>query len=146
VKRCVRIYVEGGATGKTADSDFRRGWKKFMNELHELARANDFHSLEVVRGKGRGNAFSRFKMHNKEHPNDLCVLLVDAETAVPEDARVWSIVANREGDNWQCPLGQQRGTYILWCILSRRGYSPIKMHFKSSSKKVLTQDLFPRRI
>ena len=40
VKRHVRVYVEGGAEGKTADSDFRRGWKKFLDELHELARAN----------------------------------------------------------------------------------------------------------
>lgn len=103
MKRCVRVYVEGGAQGKTADSDFRRGWKKFLNDFHELARANGYHSLEIVRGKGRGNAFNRFKMHRKECPNDLCVLLTDAETTVPKGARVWDIVARREGDRWQRP-------------------------------------------
>ena len=103
VKRCVRIYIEGGGEGKAADSDFRRGWKKFLNELHELARANGYHSLEVVRGKGRENAFNRFKTHQREHPDDLCVLLVDAETAVAEGARVWDIVADRVGDQWQRP-------------------------------------------
>ena len=103
VNRHVRIYIEGGAEGRDANSDFRRGWKKFLKELHELARANGYHSLEVVRGKGRGNTFNSFKVHEREHPNDLCVLLVDAETAVPEGACVWDVVAHREGDNWQRP-------------------------------------------
>lgn len=103
VRRHVRIYVEGGAEGKVADSDFRRGWKKFLHELHELARDHGFHALEVVRGKGRGNTFNRFKTHHREHPNDLCALLVDAECAVPDDVRVWDVVRNREGDHWQRP-------------------------------------------
>lgn len=103
VRRHVRVYIEGGAVGRTADSDFRRGWKIFLNELHVLAIENHYHSLEVVRGKGRGNTFSRFKVHKKEHPNDLCVLLVDAETAVPEGASVWDVVAHRVGDEWQRP-------------------------------------------
>jgi hypothetical protein len=103
VKRHVRVYIEGGAEGRTADSDFRRGWKTFLRELHELARVHGFHSLEVVRCKGRSNAFNRFKERHREHPNDLCVLLVDAEAAVPKNARVWDIVRNREGDRWQRP-------------------------------------------
>lgn len=103
VKRCVRVYIEGGSEGKIADADFRRGWKKFLNELHELARNNNFNSLEIVRGKGRGNAYRRFKKHKNEHPNDLCVLLVDSETAVPNGTLVWEVVRNRVGDNWQRP-------------------------------------------
>lgn len=103
VKRHVRVYIEGGAQGRTADSDFRRGWKKFLYELHVLAIDNNYYSLEVVRGKSRGNAFNRFKVHKKEYPNDLCVLLVDAEMAVPKGASVWDIVAHRAGDNWQKP-------------------------------------------
>jgi Domain of unknown function (DUF4276) len=114
VRRHVRVYIEGGAEGSTADSDFRRGWKKFLNELHELARDNGYHSLEVVRGKGRGNAFNRFKMHKKEHPIDLCVLLVDAEKAVPEGACVWDVVAHREGDKWQRPpWATERHLYLM---------------------------------
>lgn len=103
MRRFVRVYMEGGAKGRIADADFRRGWKKFLNELHQLAINNGYNSLEVVRGKGRGNAFNRFKMYRKEHPNDLCVLLVDAETTVPVGARVWDIVGRREGDRWQRP-------------------------------------------
>lgn len=103
MKKHVRVYIEGGAEGKTADSDFRRGWKKFLTDLHETARANGYHSLEVVRGKGRGNTFHRFKTHNKECPSDLCVLLADSETEVPAGTCVWDVVAQREGDKWQRP-------------------------------------------
>lgn len=103
VKRRVRVYIEGGAEGGAADSDFRAGWKKFLKELHDLARANDYHSLEIVRGKSRGNTFNRFKGHKNEYPNDLCVLLVDAETAVQDGVSVWDVVRRRGGDEWQRP-------------------------------------------
>ena len=114
VKRCVRVYIEGGAEGRGADGDFRRGWKKFLNELHELARARGYHSLEVVRGKGRGNTFERFKRHRAEHPEDLSVLLVDAEMAVPAGTRVWDVVARREGDRWERPpWATERHLYLM---------------------------------
>lgn len=103
MKKCVRVYIEGGAEGKTADNDFRRGWKKFLHKLHELAQQSGYQSLEVVRSKGRADAFRRFRLYQKEYPHDLCVLLVDAETRVSTDAKVWDVVAQREGDNWQRP-------------------------------------------
>ena len=112
VKRHVRVYIEGGAEGKTADSDFRRGWKKFLNELHELARENGYHSLEVVRGKGRGNAFDRFIKHKNVWPDDLSVLLADSEMAVPTGASVWKIVADR--DKWKKPpWATDRHLYLM---------------------------------
>lgn len=114
VRKCVRVYIEGGAEGQNADSDFRRGWKKFLNVLHELTRQNGYHSLEVVRGKGRANTFRRFTRHKTDFPDDLCVLLVDAETTVPDGAHVWSIVANREGDRWQRPSwATERHLYLM---------------------------------
>lgn len=103
VKRSVRIYIEGGAIGNTADTDFRRGWKKFLSSLHQIAISQNFHSLEVVRGKGRSDAFKRFRNHKKSNPNDLCVLLVDSEVAVPDNMNLWDVVANRVGDSWQRP-------------------------------------------
>jgi hypothetical protein len=103
VRRCVRIYIEGGAQGHSADSDFRRGWKKFLNELHLLARNNGFHSLEIVRGKGRANTFQAFSNYHRQYPHDLCVLLVDSECEAPSSANVWDIVAERCGDEWQRP-------------------------------------------
>lgn len=103
MKKYVRIYIEGGAKGRTADNDFRRGWKKFLIELHELSRKNGYQSLEVVRGKGRGDAFRRFRHYQKQYPSDLCVLLVDAEMVISANAKVWDVVAQREGDEWQRP-------------------------------------------
>ncbi len=114
VRPHVFIYIEGGAEGRNADSDFRRGWKKFLNELHELARKHGYHALKVVRGKGRTNAYQRFTKHKSDHPKDLCVLLVDSETAVLNNNRVWDIVAHREGDRWQCPAwATERNLYLM---------------------------------
>lgn len=114
MNRHVRIYIEGGAGGRSADSDFRRGWKKFLNELHLLARENAYHSLEIVRGKGRTNTFSRFNAHQREYPDDLCVLLVDAEMGVPDGTRVWDFVEHRSGDRWQCPSwATERHLYLM---------------------------------
>lgn len=103
VKRHVRVYIEGGAEGREAGADFRRGWKKFLKELHCLARKNGYQALEVVRGKGRTRTFNLFKEHKRKYPNDLCVLLVDAETAAPEGTGVWSVVERRKEDQWQRP-------------------------------------------
>jgi|KBSSwiStaDraftv2_1062776.scaffolds.fasta_scaffold46951_5 hypothetical protein len=112
VKRHVRVYIEGGAKGKTADSDFRRGWKKFLSEIHEFARQHGYRSLEVVRGKARGNAFHLFVKHKAVWPNDLVVLLADSETAVPNNASVWKIVADQ--DKWQKPAwATDRHLYLM---------------------------------
>lgn len=114
MKRCVRVYIEGGAEGRIADRDFRRGWKKFLDELHKLARNNGYNSLEIVCGKSRQNVFHRFTKYNIEHPNDLCVLIVDAETAVPTGAQVWETVACRKGDNWERPTwATERHLYLI---------------------------------
>ncbi|PLS80651.1 MAG: hypothetical protein CYG59_07375 [Chloroflexi bacterium] len=139
VKRFVRVYIEGGAKGKTNDSDFRRGWKKFLKELHDLAREHGYDALEVVRGMGRARTFESFVNCRKSHPNDLCVLLVDAEMAVRQGERVWNIVARRPQDNWQRPCwATERHLYLMvpfvetWLLtdidaLSRffkRGFNP----------------------
>lgn len=70
-------------------------------ELHELARTKEFHSLEIVRGKGRDTTFERFSKYQNEFPDDLCVLLVDSETDVPDGQKVWDTVRRR--DKWSKP-------------------------------------------
>jgi len=112
VKRCVRIYVEGGAQGKTADNDFRRGWRKFLNELHELARANGYHALEIVRGKGRANTFSLFINYKRKYPSDLCVLLVDAKRQFRMGPAFGILLRVEREITGSAPLGRRRGTYI----------------------------------
>ncbi len=114
VKRYVRVYIEGGATGKTADNDFRRAWRKFLHELDDVARENGYQSLEVVRGKGRSDTFRRFRHYQKQYPHDLCVLLADSETEVAQTDRVWDVVAKREGDKWQKPeWATERHLYLM---------------------------------
>ena len=103
VKRCVRVYIEGGTKGRPENGDFRRAWKMFLSELHELARRNEFNSLEVVRALGRGTAYRSFLKHAQVHPKDLCFLLVDSETPVEQGQDVWSVVREREGDKWEKP-------------------------------------------
>jgi hypothetical protein len=116
VKNRVRFFVEGGATGKTADSDFRRAWKKFLRELLALAQENGYFTLEVVRGKGRSNTFNLFLGSKTHYPNDLCVLLVDAEQTVVPGRQVWDVVAKRPGDNWQRPhWATERHLYLMVC-------------------------------
>jgi hypothetical protein len=105
VKRWVRVYIEGGAEGRIADNEFRQNWKKFLSELHETARnTGNYHKLDVIRLKGRSNAFDRFKKAKIEFPDDLCVLLVDSETVVlPLNKSVWDVVKQRKEDNWDRP-------------------------------------------
>ena len=112
VKQEVRVYIEGGSTGVTGDNDFRRCWKKFLSELHELARQCGYHRLNVIRGKGRGNTFNLFVNSKANWPRDLSVLLVDSETAVPTSASVWKIVGDR--DKWQKPSwATDRHLYVM---------------------------------
>lgn len=142
MRKHVRIYIEGGAEGRTADNDFRRGWKRFLSELHKLAQESGYQSLEVVRGKGRGDAFRRFRHYPKKYPSDLCVLLVDAEMVVSEDAKVWDVVAERHGDEWQRPAwAKEHHLYLMvafietWLITDQealksffnRGFNPKRL-------------------
>lgn len=114
MKRHVRVYIEGGGEGRTSDSDFRRGWKRFLAELHELARSYGYHSLEVVRGKGRGRTFDLFSKHKSSCPQDLCVLLADSETSVDTIDNLWNVVATRPGDKWQRPAwAEERHLYLM---------------------------------
>jgi hypothetical protein len=101
--RHVRLYVEGGAVGRDADADFRRGWKAFLREIHALARENGYQSLEIVRGGGRADTFRRFLRHQEEFPEDLCALVVDSECRVADGAGPWAVVREREGDGWRKP-------------------------------------------
>lgn len=101
----VRVYIEGGAEGHTADKDFRRGWGKFLRELRDLAHAYNFKTLDVIRGKGRSNAYERFVGHRKQCPGDLCVLIVDSECPVQAGDTSWGLVAGRQGDRWERPPG-----------------------------------------
>lgn len=159
VERRVRVFVEGGASGKQADNDFRRGWKKFLDELHRLARANGYQSLEVVRGKGRADTFRKFKSSRETYPHDLCVLLVDSEGPVAPKQGVWDVVANRRGDQWiKPPWAGGRHLYLIvqfietWLVADpdalrsffKGGFAPEKLpttNLEQQSKSKIEQAL-----
>jgi len=138
VKRRVRVYIEGGAEGRSANNDFRRGWKKFLYELHELAMERGYQGLGIIRGQGRADTYRRFAKYMNEYPDDLCVLLVDSETAVPNNSRVWDIVARREGDKWNRPAwATERHLYLMvhfvetWLITD---HAALQRYFKRGFK------------
>lgn len=159
VRRHVRIYVEGGARGRTADSDFRRGWKKFLNDIHETARNHGYQSLEIVRGTGRANTYRRFINYKNEFPNDLCVLLVDSEMLVSANTKVWDVVRNRPQDNWVRPAwATEKHLYLMvsfvetWLLTDqnalkeffKRGFNPTPLpttNLESRSKRDIEQAL-----
>ena len=102
-RRQVRMFIEGGADGRNAGGEFRRSWKNFLREVHDLARKHSFHSLEVIRGKSRSATFDLFKGGRDESPDDLCVLLIDSECAVATGTSSWQVVRTRTGDGWAKP-------------------------------------------
>ncbi len=103
MSRSVHVYIEGGAPGRAADNDFRRGWKKFLERLHRHARDCGYDGLNPIRGKGRSETFRRFKQDIEANRSDLCVLLVDSEGPVHGNQNVWEVVFNRDG--WRKPDG-----------------------------------------
>lgn len=132
VKRWVRIYIEGGAEGKIANDEFRQNWKKFLNEIHETARnPGNYQKLDIIRCKGRANAFRRFRKARNEFPNDLCVLLVDSETLfLPLNKPVWDVVKQRQEDNWDRPQwATEKHLYLMvpfletWLLTDQKALS-----------------------
>lgn len=132
VKKRVRIYIEGGAEGKIADNEFRENWRKFLNELHETAReTKKYQKLDIIRLKGRSNAFRRFRKAKNEFPDDLCVLLVDSETLVlPLNKPVWDVVKQRQEDNWDRPhWATEKHLYLMvpfletWLLTDQKALS-----------------------
>lgn len=114
MKRVVSVFVEGGREGRTEDSNFRRGWSTFLSELRSVAQANGYHTLGIVRGRGRQQTFDRFKNHKRRFPDNLCILLVDSETLAPPNIPVWEIVRNRTGDGWKRPSwATERHLYLM---------------------------------
>lgn len=103
VKRSFWIYIEGGGDGKTADAAFRQGWRRFLQQLDDLARTKGFLSLQVVRGTSRSQTYKLFANHKAIRPQEPSALLVDSEGACKTSSDPWTYVATRSGDNWARP-------------------------------------------
>lgn len=114
MKGYVRLYIEGGAEGREAGSLFRRGWRLFLKELDQLARDSGYEKLDIVRGRGRADAYKGFVRYSARFPGDLPVLLVDSEVLVPAGTRLWDLVARNPADRWaRPPWATERHIYFM---------------------------------
>ena len=78
----ITIYLEGGGDGTNTKAALRRGMDAFLGPIKQLARAKSLRWKLVPCG-GRRQAFERFRNAvTKAQPDELVVLLVDAEAAV----------------------------------------------------------------
>lgn len=102
-----KIYVEGGGDGAELDSDFRRAWRSFFRKA-----GLEGQMPKVLRGKGRGDAYEKFRLAVKERPaGEVPLLLVDSET-VPETDSVWKHL------EWECPNGaSSQDAFLMICTM-----------------------------
>jgi hypothetical protein len=129
----IRIFVEGGGDSETTRSKLRKGFGVFLQPLVELVRQHK----QTVTWRGivacgpRKAAYDDFCTAVKQYPDDLNILLVDAEEALSANAsdskrRNWEHLKRRQGDQWDCPKGVEDDQCFLmiqcmetWLIADR---------------------------
>ena len=93
----VRIFIEGGSSGKTPDKIFKEAWTAFFAAAGLTGRMP-----KIVRGEGRSATFRKFRTARRR-TNELFLLLVDSEGPVTPGHSAWQHLRNR--DNWDQPTG-----------------------------------------
>jgi len=95
----VRIYVEGGGSGKKLKTECRKGFQSFFE------KAGLSGSLPKITACGsRDNAYKDFCTALKNHKKDtLPLLLIDSEAPFSETDNPWTHLKNR--DSWRQPAG-----------------------------------------
>lgn len=89
----IKIYIEGGGTGKDSNIRFQRAWRKFFESAGLTGRMPS-----VVPGKSRGNTHAVFVTAFKARkPDELPLLLLDSEEAVKDGHIVWQHLKTRDG-------------------------------------------------
>lgn len=102
------IFAEGGGEGPSGKAAFRAGLGQFFNPLRELARQRASRWRIVVCG-GRDQALSAFKNEMLINPNDVSILLVDAESEVHSDV----ISHLRRRDGWDLSPQLQHRVFLM---------------------------------
>ena len=95
----VRIFIEGGGSGKTSDKIFKEAWTAFFAAAGLTGRMP-----KIVRGEGRSATFRKFSTARRR-TNELLILLVDSEGPVSDGYSAWQHLRARPEDNWEQPLG-----------------------------------------
>ena len=93
----VRIFIEGGSSGKISDKVFKEAWTAFFAAAGLSGRMP-----RIVRGEGRSTTFRKFRTARRR-TNELLLLLVDSEGPVAADQSAWEHLHNQ--DNWNQPPG-----------------------------------------
>lgn len=91
----VRIFIEGGGSGKASDEVFKEGWTKFFTAAGLAGRMP-----KIVRGEGRSTTFRKFTTARRR-ADEILLLLVDSEGPVVASHSAWQHLHNR--DNWGQP-------------------------------------------
>src|SRR2546428_2510542 len=88
VKKEIRIYIEGAGRGVEAVR-MREGFRKFLDQLYQLAQQNGFRFHPPVMCGSGETAHKEFKVALKENKGAVNFLLVDSERSVVEDISPW---------------------------------------------------------
>lgn len=99
----VRIYVEGGGEEGPGRTKLRIGLQTFLAPLRERHRRVKW---QVIMCGGRQQAYDDFCQALRQHPQALCLLLVDAEGPVRDGHSPWAHLQER--DRWAAPCAPER--------------------------------------
>lgn len=94
----IRIYVEGGGDQRATLARCREGFSTLLGKV-----VGDGRRPKVVACGRRSTAYDRFCTAIRQHPDALCLLLVDSEGPVGEEGKVWGHLMTT--DQWTRPEG-----------------------------------------
>lgn len=95
----VRIFIEGGGSGETADLVFKEAWRGFFAAAGLAGRMP-----RVVRGEGREQTLDKFRTAlRRQRRGETVLLLVDSEGPVQAHDSAWRHLWRQ--DNWEQPPG-----------------------------------------
>ena len=104
----VRIFIEGGGSGKISDKVFKEDWTAFFTAAGLTGRMP-----KIVRGEGRSTTFRKFRT-TRRRANELLLLLVDSEGPVASGHSAWQHLGSRPEDRWeQPPEAGDNSTYLM---------------------------------
>ncbi len=102
----VRIYVEGGGDNKDTLKRCKEGFASYCQKLTEPDRRPS-----VIACGGRQQTYNRFiTAVNSSAQGQVCVLLVDAESAVTEVSAIRHLF---DRDQWAFPSGKKSEVHLM---------------------------------
>jgi hypothetical protein len=102
----VRIYVEGGGDGKDTIKRCKEGFAMYCGKIAPPSK-----SPRIVACGGRQQAYDRFKTAVQEsQPDEVCVLLVDAEGQVSADTPLEHLHSR---DRWEFPPLRRHQVFLM---------------------------------